>query len=356
MKIKEFQLKLRERGLDAAILYNMETNRENVNMHYLANYPGYGFLVVPAKKAPFLVAPLLDIEYALKSRMRFSLLKKDFMEKIRKKLGKVSKLGVELRKFSVFAQKRFRKQFKNAKFEDVSGIIEELRMIKTKEEIKIIKEASKIAGEILSSCIKNFRNFKTERDVYNFLRIECIKNNVEPSFDFVVASGINPATPHHVPNEKPLKKGFCVIDFGIRYKGYCTDVTRTVYIGRPSKKETEIYTLVLNVQKNAINRIRIGEKFSEIDGNARKEFGNYSKKFIHSLGHGVGMEVHESPAVAQGSETKITEGMCFTIEPGLYFPLRFGIRIEDDILIENGRAVNLTAIPKELRTVKPKGF
>lgn len=356
MKIREFQQRLREMGIGAAILYNMETNEENVNMNYLAGYKGYGFLVVPAKKRPFLVAPLMDIEYLLKSKMRFYLMKKDFMEKIKKKIGKVSKIGVEARKFSIFAKEKFSKRIGKVKFVDIGQTIEELKLTKTKKEIEIIKEASILTNKILVSCIKNFENFATERDIYNFLRIECIKNNAEPSFDFVVASGRNPATPHHIPNDKPLKKGFCVIDFGIRYNGYCTDITRTVYIGKPSEKEKEIYNLVLSIQKKAIERVKIGEKYWELDKKAREDFGKYKKKFIHSLGHSVGMSVHDSTTVMSSKDIKIQAGMYFTIEPGLYFPLRLGIRIEDDILVENGKIINLTTVPKELRTVKPKAF
>jgi Xaa-Pro aminopeptidase len=356
MKMREFQQKLREMGIDAAILYNMETNEENVNMHYLAGYKGYGFLVVPAKKRPFLVAPLMDIEYALKSKMRFYIMKKDFMQKISKRIGKAGKIGVDARKFSIFASKKFGKFLGKAQFVDIGQAIEELRLTKTEKEIEIIKDASLMTNRILISCINSFGKFSTERDIYNFLRIECIKNNVEPSFDFVVASGRNPATPHHIPNDKPLRKGFCVIDFGIRYKGYCTDITRTVYIGKPSKKETEIYNLVLDVQKKAIERVRVGGKYWEIEKLAREDFGKYEKKFIHSIGHSVGMSVHDSTTAMSSKDVTIKDGMYFTIEPGLYFPLRFGIRIEDDILVENGKIANLTKVPKELLSVKPKPF
>jgi len=356
MKIKEFQKKLSEKRIDAAILYNMETGRENANISYLSGYKGYGFLVVPAKKSPFLIVPLLDIEYALKSKMRFYIMKEGFIEKIAKKIGMVKRIGVEATKFSIFAKKKFSRIFKKARFIDISPLIGELRMTKTEKEFEIIKEASDITNKIMEKCINNFKNFGTEKDIYNYLKIECVKNNVEPSFDFVVASGMSPATPHHIPTQKPLRKGFCVIDFGIRYKGYCTDITRTVYIGNPSEKERRIYNLVLDVQKNAIKNIKIGRRLSDIDKNARKEFGKYAKKFIHSLGHGLGIEVHEQPTISSLSKEKIKEGMYFTIEPGLYFPLRFGIRIEDDIFIHKGKVVNLTKVPKELLIVKPKNF
>lgn len=357
MSVREFQRMLRKKGIAAAILYNMETNRENINIRYLANYSGYGFLVVPAAKKPFLIIPLLDIEYALKSGTRFHLLKKDFMDKISKKIGKAGKIGIEAGRFSVYAQKKFKKKFRKSTFVDISEILSELRAVKTKKEIGIIREAAAITARILNSCIRNFRRFSTERDVYDYLRIECIRNNVEPSFDFVVASGRSPATPHHVPQKKRLSRGFCVIDFGIRHKGYCTDVTRTLYIGKPSRKEREIYELVLSAQKNTISRITAGMKFSELDRQARNELGKYKKKFIHALGHGIGLEVHELPSVSPSSREIVREGMCFTIEPGVYFPLRFGIRIEDDILIRGKKPVLLTgSIPKNFRAVKPKHF
>ncbi len=356
MKIKEFQKRLKERGVDAAVLYNMETNYANANMKYLADYSGYGFLIISADKKPFLLAPLLDAEYAWKSSVKFHIMKKDFMEKVKKKLGNAKKLGVESRKFSISAQKKFRKYFKKAQFLDITDILEELRMAKTAKEIKLIKQASVITNKIMNSCLRSFKNFRTERDVYNFLRTECIKNSVEPSFDFVVAAGRSPATPHHIPKNKKLVRGFCVIDFGIRYKGYCTDITRTVFIGRPSKKQKEIYNKVLGVQENAIKNIEVGKKFSEVASQAREEFGSYNKRFVHALGHGLGVEVHEKPAVSYLSKTEIKDGMYFTIEPGVYFPLRFGIRIEDDILVEKNKAVNLTKVPKNLLSVKPKAF
>jgi len=352
MKIKEFQKRLKKEKIDLAVLYNMETNLENVNMRYLANYSGYGFLLAPANGKQRLFVPLLDVEKAWKSGTRFTIIRKNFYDKIKEFAGKPKVIGIEERKFSVYAQKRFRKLFGKVKFRDVSSIISDLRKIKTEKEIKIIREASLIANKILDSCIKNLKKFRTEKEIYNYLRIECIKHNVEPSFDFVVASGRNPATPHHEPNEEKIHKGFCVIDFGVRYKGYCTDMTRTVYIGKPSGNETELYNLVLSVQEKAIKSIALGKKFSEIDSEARKNLGKYAKYFIHSLGHGIGLEVHEEPHVGQGSKDAVQNGMIFTIEPGVYMIGRRGIRIEDDILVLNGKAENLSKVGKKLVIVK----
>ena len=351
MKIKEFQKKMRDGKVDVAIFYNMETNRENVSMKYLANYSGYGFLIVPKNKRPRLFVPLLDAEKAWKSGTRFTIIRKDFFEKIRKFSGKPKTIGIEERKFSIFAHKKFRKIFKDAKFSDISPLIYGLRKIKTRDEIKIIKQASGITNQIMNLCIKNLKKFKTEKESDRYLKIECVKNNVEPAFDFVVASGRNPASPHHEPSDKKISKGFCVIDFGIRYKGYCTDITRTVYIGKPSRKEVELYNLVLSVQEKAIQSIKIGKNFSEIDEEARKNLGKYAKYFIHSLGHGVGLEVHEEPHIGKGSQDAVQDNMHFTIEPAVYMIGRRGIRIEDDILVVDGKVENLTKVRKELITI-----
>ncbi|MBW3023168.1 Xaa-Pro peptidase family protein, partial [Candidatus Woesearchaeota archaeon] len=302
-------------------------------------------------KGPKLFIPLLDIEKAFKSGTKFEIVRKNFYEKMKKFAGRPKIIGIEEKKFSIYAMKKLKKIFKNAKFRDISQIIFDLRKIKTQKEIKIIREASAITNNILNSCIRNLKKFKTEKDIEEYLKIQCIKTGVEPAFEFVVASGRNPATPHHTPSNKKISKGFCVLDFGVRYKGYCTDITRTVYIGKPSKREKELYNLVLSVQEKAIKNVKLGKKFSEMDQEARQNFGKKAKYFIHSLGHGVGLEVHEMPHIGNGSEEAVENNMYFTVEPGIYLIGRLGIRIEDDILVVNGKVENLTKVRKQLITV-----
>ncbi len=153
--------------------------------------------------------------------------------------------------------------------------------------------------------------------------------------------------PHHEPMNIKIKKGFCVIDFGVKYKGYCSDITRTIYVGKPSKKEQQIYNTLLNIQKNTINQIIQNKKCPELYNFVNESLGKYKKYFTHGLGHGVGVEIHEMPNLTLNSRDKIKNNMIFTIEPGIYFPRKFGIRIEDTILFKN-RPIQLTKTSKDL--------
>jgi Xaa-Pro aminopeptidase len=145
-----------------------------------------------------------------------------------------------------------------------------------------------------------------------------------------------------------LKKGFCIIDFGVKYKGYHSDITRTIYLGNPSKKEITLYNLLLKIQKELIKKIKIGERCSQLYKDTLTLLDKYSDNFTHGLGHGLGLNIHELPNLTEKSEDIFMNNMVFTIEPGIYFQNKFGIRIEDDILIKNGKIQILTKIPKKL--------
>ncbi len=343
MNLSKFVFEMKKRKLDAAIFYNLETGKENPTLRYLANYPGYGFLVIPKSQKPFLIIPSLDIEYAKKSGMKFYMWKKSAFDMIKSKLGKLKTVCIEEKKFSIFTKKQLMKRFKNLKLKDVAEIVDDLRKIKTSEEMKTIKKAVKMTDNLMQECIRNFLKFKSEIDAVNFMKKRMIDLNAEPSFELIVASGKNPASPHHIPDNKPLKKGFCVIDIGIRYKGYCTDMTRTIYLGKPSQKEIELYNLVLDVQEKAIADCTLKSTFEQVEKNSRKNLGKYSKYFIHSLGHSLGIEIHEKLDFKKKFEKK----MLFTIEPGIYIPNKLGIRIEDMILMQE-KPVVLTKTTKEL--------
>lgn len=153
--------------------------------------------------------------------------------------------------------------------------------------------------------------------------------------------------PHHEPSNTKIKKGFCVIDFGVKYKGYCSDITRTICIGKPSDKEKETYNSLLAIQKNTINQIRSGKKCSELYDFVNNSLGKHQKYFTHGLGHGVGTQIHEMPNLSLNSKDRIKNNMVFTIEPGIYFPGKYGIRIEDTIFFKN-KSILLTKTAKDL--------
>ena len=222
-----------------------------------------------------------------------------------------------------------------------------LRQIKTKKELQTIKKGFNYADKILKKAINDFKDFRTESNVSGFLEYETKKIGFDVSFPPIVASGSNASMPHHEPKNAKLKTGFCVIDFGIKYKGYCTDCTRTIYIGKPNNKEKEVYNFLLNAQKNIINNIKINDNCGKLYENGVKSLGKYSKCFIHGLGHGVGVEIHELPNLSLGSKDKIMENMVFTVEPGIYIKKKFGIRIEDTLLMKKKVSI-LTKVSKDL--------
>lgn len=347
---------MKEKKIDFCLFYNMDHDNKDTNMFYFSKYKGIGALVI-GKKKKYLIVPDMEYERAKNKGIKaYRWQKKRLFEQIYKlnKINKIKnkKIGIDKEKFTLNMHNYFKKQFK-ARTIDISNICLKIREIKTKEEIKIIKNACKITDNILKKCFKQFKKFKTEMDVVSFLENETKKANCKLSFKPIVASGKNSSIPHYEPKNKKLNKGFCVIDFGVRYKEYGSDVTRTIYIGKPGKKEIAMYNLLLNAQKKVIEDIKEGIKCKKLVETAKKELGKYNKYFIHGLGHGLGLDVHELPNLKEESKDLLKKGMILTVEPGIYFPKKYGIRIEDDILINKKNEI-LTKTTKELLILKRK--
>ncbi|MBI2582194.1 M24 family metallopeptidase, partial [Candidatus Woesearchaeota archaeon] len=177
------------------------------------------------------------------------------------------------------------------------------------------------------------------------------EHDAELAFPTIVGSGKNSAVPHHVTSSAKLQQGFLQLDFGAAYKNYCSDMSRVLYIGKPSKTEKDHYNILHLAQTEPIKAVTLNKPFTELDKISRKHLGKFSSYFIHSLGHGVGVEIHESPSFSEDAKQTIKQNHVFTIEPGIYFPGKYGIRIEDTLLFD-GRAKILTTSPKELITLK----
>lgn len=352
MKIKEFQSVLKNNKVDLVLLHNINSSNYDCSIFYFSGYKGIGALIIPKSKKPFLITPKMEIERAKKSFKKVYLWgKKKLFASInhilKKNKIKFKTIGIDFSKTSINIFKALKKEFRRKKIKDISKELLDLRKIKTKDEIKKLKRACSIADKILQKCLKNFKKFKTESEIASFLEYEAKKNACEVSFPSIVASGKNASMPHYEPKNIKLRKGFCVIDFGVKYKGYCSDITRTVYIGKPYEKEKEIYSLLLNTQKNIIKKIKVNDKCGKIYNYCLRQLKNYSKYLTHGLGHGVGVEIHELPNLTLNSKEKIEENMIFTIEPGIYMQNKFGIRIEDTVLMGK-YAKPLTKTTKEL--------
>ena len=358
MKIKELQEHMAKKGIDFCLFYNLGNDNEDANMFYFTGYNGNGALVIGRKKK-YLVAPRMERERAGKQNIKVYKWEKerlfDRILMINKGIGIKNKvIGIDKEMFTLKMHSHFKKYFKKCRTPDISGVCSKLRETKTKKEIIAIKKACAITDSIIKNCFERFGEFKTEADVAYFLESETKKRLCELAFKPIVASGADSSMPHSEPQNSKLKNGFCVIDFGVRYRGYCSDVSRTVYIGKPKKYEVEIYNLLLRAQYAVINSIKEGIRCSQLVETARKGLGMYEKNFIHGLGHGIGIKVHELPSLRKESKDLLKRGMIFSVEPGIYFKKRFGIRIEDDVLIKKDNKEVLTKTTKKLLVFKKR--
>lgn len=239
---------------------------------------------------------------------------------------------------------------KNVRFEHAS-FLPQIMAVKLPEEIKLLKKAAQITDELFTLLIRNWKKFKTEHDAAQFLLIEMAKRGIEPSFPPIIASGTNAALPHSEPQNKKIQKGFCVIDMGVRYGGYCSDMTRTIYVGKPTQKEKQLYDFVRKAQEDTVKLVHAGVSTKTLDTFCRAQLGSLNKEFIHSLGHGVGTQVHEWPRVGGVEDVLLEKNMVITIEPGVYRTGKYGIRIEDDVVVGRGGRNVLTKAGKGLIVV-----
>lgn len=213
---------------------------------------------------------------------------------------------------------------------DISGRLAEMRAVKSRGEIKNIREACRIAAKIMEKAVSEISPKITEWELKSMIECEMLKRGVEPSFPTIVETAEN-ISPHHVPGNKKLVKPV-LIDLGVRYKGYCSDITRTV--------GSRFENIIEKVFEEVEPELEPGASAAYIDKKARGVLGKYSRHFIHSLGHGIGIEVHENPKISKNSSDVLEAGMTFTIEPGLY--LKGGIRHEEDYLLMEKGALKLT--------------
>ena len=222
------------------------------------------------------------------------------------------------------------------------NLVEDLRIIKTADEIKNIEKAQLISQRAFDKIIRTVKIGQTEVEIAQRLS-QIIKSLGAQglAFDPIIASGSNSAKPHHITSDRRLTiNDVLLLDFGAKYKNYCADLTRTIFIGRASDRFRNIYTHVLTSQKKALLKIKSGIKASHAHKHASSHFKKHQldSYFLHSLGHGVGLEVHEKPSISSKSKDILKEGMVFSVEPGLYFPAWGGVRIEDLVTIRNGNA------------------
>ena len=237
------------------------------------------------------------------------------------------------------------------RFMQTTGAVERLRIRKDKEEIDQIRRAVNLASSVFPDLVNAVKPHVTENAVAAELEYLARSSGAEKmSFDTIVASGARSALPHARPSLEKIRRGFVVLDYGVILGGYCSDMTRTVWVGRMDRAMRDLYSAVLEAQLAGIAAVRSGIEAQKVDAAARGVLGKHKldKYFTHSLGHGVGIEIHESPRLARGEPQTLEAGMVVTIEPGVYIPGKGGVRIEDMVLVTNTGCEVLTPTSKDL--------
>ena len=349
MKLLKLRQALKEQNLDALLVTS------DYNRRYMTGFTGSSGVAIISADAAVFITDFRYTEQASAQIQGFEIVQHNGV--IHQEVAaQVKKLGIRTLGFEqdmmTYSMYELYKQVISAQFVPVSGLIEKIRLIKTQEEINIIKVACEIADKAFSHILTYIKPGVTELDVSNELEFFMRKQGAtSSSFDIIVASGLRSALPHGVATNKVIEQSdFVTLDFGAYYNGYISDITRTVAVGKPSAKLVEMYNTVLESQLLALEKVGPGMTGREADAIARDYLVSkgYGEAFGHSLGHGIGLEVHENPGLSMRSTTVLEPNMVVTIEPGVYLPGIGGVRIEDDIVITDKGNEILTHSSKQL--------
>ena len=328
-----------------------------VNRFYLSGFrSSAGMIVLTENKAVLLV----DFRYFEKAKKTVQnmevVLANNFFANAKEMLEteNIKKILPETDFINLDSFERMKKAFEGIEVSNdnsLSQTISSLRQIKSAEETECIKKSQGITDNAFAHILNFIKAGVTEREIALELEFFMRKTGSEGvAFDTIAVSGKNSSLPHGVPTEKPLENGdFLTMDFGAVYNGYCSDMTRTVAVGYVTDEQQKVYDTVLKAQLSALKEIGPNKVCKEIDKIARDIINaEYEGCFGHGLGHSVGLEIHENPALNTRDETLLKAGVIMTVEPGIYIPDKFGVRIEDMVLITDTSYENLTKSPKEL--------
>ncbi len=357
-KRKELNACLERMKLDAILV------SDPYNVRYLSGFGGgEGYLLVTRQEGVLLV----DFRYTARAKdeVAESMDSAESVAKVIEVKGKyedflrdylegkgIGRMGFEGNHVRYAQYVAFRDGLPQVELVPVGDELTRLRRVKTQEELSCMKRAAWIGDQTFEEVLPFLRVGRTEREVAGQIEYLLKRNGAEgTSFDVIVASGLNSAKPHAEPTCKKIEDGeFVTLDFGCRYGGYCSDMTRTVVMGKANDRQRAVYRTVREAQERALAAIRAGMKGKDVDKVARdyiKESG-YWKEFGHGLGHGVGLEIHEEPRLSPLEEEEILSGMVETVEPGVYIDGFGGVRIEDMVAVTETGCVNFTHSDKDL--------
>ncbi|MFA5948417.1 MAG: aminopeptidase P family protein [Candidatus Gracilibacteria bacterium] len=349
------------------------TNKSNIL--YLSNFSGSTGFILQTKNKTYLFT---DFRYILRAKntikKNINLVDITKMWKNTKALeahwqsilkeNKIKTLGLEEENLTVTRYKKFIKISKikghKIKFKNISGEVEKLREIKTSNELLLIKESQKINEKILVGIKKiiqkSLRTKKILKEidlVWEIKKLAHLYKAEDISFEPIVAFGKNSASPHHLAGDTILKKGnLIMIDMGVKYKNYCSDMTRMFFTTSPTPLQEKIYNLVLEAQLSAIKNIHAGITGKKADSFARKiiKKNGYKENFGHGSGHGIGLDIHENPSLSEKYNKPLKQNSVITIEPGIYIENEFGVRIEDMLIVKKSNVEIITKANKDIKS------
>ena len=347
-RVQAFLDKMQEKELDGIIINNLK------NVYYLTGFWGSNGTVFISRDRQILVTDARYIIAAKQEVTGFEIFaERDELAtiaKIAKDMG-LSRIGFE-DEISVSYYHRMQGAFEGLELVPQTQFVEALRMIKDETEIATIRKACSISDQAFHDALEFIKPGKTEIEIANFLDFRMRELGAAGlSFDTILASGINSSKPHAHPMPKQVELGEAItMDFGCLYEHYVSDMTRTIYLGHVSDEQAEIYNTVLKANQALIDQAKAGLGFRDFDKIPRDIIveAGYGEYFTHGIGHGIGLDIHEEPYFSQTSTEVIKSGMVLTDEPGIYIEGKYGVRIEDDILITDKGCELLTLAPKEL--------
>lgn len=354
-RLNTFRNKMKELKIDGALI----TKRENYM--YLSGFSGSSANLIITDKKAYLLTDFRYIEQSAKQAPFFEIVqhKANIIDSISEIVNseeinsnRIKKLGFEDQNVTFHQYMQYADKLKNMELHGIGCVVDELREIKDQQEIEIINKAVQIADGAFKHVLTIIKPGITELDVAAELEYKMKKLGASgASFETIVASGLRSSMPHGIASEKKLELGDTItMDFGAMYNHYCSDITRTVFLGQPKQEMLDIYNIVLKAQLTSEQGAIKGRAGKEVDKIARDIIysNGYEGKFGHGLGHGVGLEIHEGPRVSVGGDKVLQNNMAVTIEPGIYVEDVGGVRIEDTIIIRDDNPLVLTQSPKEL--------
>ena len=349
-RLENFRSRLAEKGIQAALL----TKRESYI--YMSGFTGTSAYLLITQDQAVLVTDFRYTEQATAQAPLYRVVQysgslmaalNDLLKEM-----KVSVLGFEESDVSYERYLEFKEKLAIGEFVPLGGIVEKLRLVKDTDEIEIMQRAVDIADEAYAHILEYIRPGVAEIEIAAEMEYFMKRQGASgASFDIIVASGKRSSMPHGVASEKKIELGDAVtLDYGALYHNYCSDITRTVFVGEPDPELKRIYGIVLEAQMKSLDGAHRGLTGREVDDIARSLIAGYGfgRNFGHGLGHGVGLEIHEEPRFSPSGNTAMENGMVITVEPGIYVPGQGGVRIEDIIVINDEKPHILTHATKEL--------